>query len=342
MKVINVLTFLCEVPNKEVHGEGKRGRKRKREENLCDRAQRTAVSRCFDERLGEADERERVPEVVTGIESRGSCGKENCSMKNQFAALSLAVAIIFAGLVAKAPAIMIRKLNGTTVEVSALFGTVTHVDQNRRSFTLHWQLKGLLPMEHYYPSYEDTYRVTEGTVYKNGSWANVKNGAYVRITGHSDVADTVEFTASAGAQKDAAVLNQQGIAKQNKGDWDGAMADYNQAIRLDPNYSAAYDNRGNVKRQKGDLNGAMADIDQAIQLNPKNALAYNNRGKVKEAKGDLNGAIADFSQAISLNPKYALAYRNRGNVKRKKGDINGANADFSEAIKLGAKSFSAR
>ena len=65
----------------------------------------------------------------------------------------------------------------------------------------------------------------------------MKNGAYVRITGHSDVADTVEFTVSTGAQKDAAVLNQQGIAKQNLGDWDGAMADYNEAIRLDPNYS---------------------------------------------------------------------------------------------------------
>jgi tetratricopeptide (TPR) repeat protein len=193
-------------------------------------------------------------------------------------------------------------------------------------------------MEHYYPSYEDTYMVTEGTVYKNGSWADMKNGAHVRITGHSDVAYTVEFTASTGAQKNATVLNQQGLAKQNLGDWDGAMADYNEAIRLDPNYSAAYDNRGNVKRQKGDLNGAIADINQAIRLNPKNAIAYFNRARVKEKHGDLDGAIADFNQAISLKPNYSSAYRDRGEVKRKKGDINGANADFSQALKLGAKS----
>jgi tetratricopeptide (TPR) repeat protein len=250
---------------------------------------------------------------------------------------NLAIAILLVGSIPKAPAIVIRKPYGDTVEVPYISGRVTHVDQNRRSFTVHWQLKGLLKMEHYYPSYEETYRVTEGTVYKNGSWTNIKNGTYVRITGHSDVADTVEFTASTEAQQNAIVRNQQGLAKQNKGDWDGAMADYNEAIRLDPRYYAAYDNRGNVKRQKGDLNGAMADIDQAIRLNPKNALAYNNRGKVKEAKGDLDGAIADFSQAISLNPKYALAYRNRGNVKRKKGDLNGANADFNQAAKLGSK-----
>ena len=259
-------------------------------------------------------------------------------MKDQFAALSLAVAIFFAGSIAKAPAIMIRKLNGGAVEVSSVSGTVTHVDQNRRSFTLHWQLKGLLKMEHYYPSYEDTYRVSEGTVYKNGSWGDMKTGIRVRITGHSDVADTVEFAASTGAHKNATALNQQGLAKENLGDWEGAMGDYNQAIRLDPNYSAAYDNRGNVKRQKGDLNGAMADINQAIRLNPRNAIAYFNRARVKEKKGDLNGAIADFNQAISLKPNYSAAYRDRGEVKRKKGDINGANADFSEAIKLGTKS----
>jgi hypothetical protein len=106
-------------------------------------------------------------------------------MKSRFVPINLiAIAILLAGSIAKAPAIMIRKLNGTTVEVGSLFGTVTHVDQNRRSFTIHWQLKGLLKMEHYYPSYEDTYRVTEGTVYKNGSWADMKTGIRVSITGH--------------------------------------------------------------------------------------------------------------------------------------------------------------
>ena len=47
---------------------------------------------------------------------------------------------------------------------------------------------------------------------------------------------------------------------------DGAIADYNQAIKINPNYALAYNNRGNIKRTKGDIDGAIADFDRAIKL----------------------------------------------------------------------------
>jgi lipoprotein NlpI len=97
-----------------------------------------------------------------------------------------------------------------------------------------------------------------------------------------------------------------------KGDLNGAIADYNRAIELDPKYTGAYTGRGNVKQRKGDFNGAIADHNRAIELNPKFALAYNNRGYVKQLKSDLGGALADYDRAIELDPKLALAYVNRG------------------------------
>ena len=234
---------------------------------------------------------------------------------------------------------MVRLPSGAAVEVPYFLGTVTRVDQNRRTFAVSWQGKGPTKMEYYHPKFEETYRVTDTTVYKGGSWANVTKGVVVRVTGHSDVADTVEF-ANAGFNpeanaENAGTYNARGFAKQKKGDLDGAMADYNQAIKLNPKFAGAYNNRGNIRLGRGDLNGAMADYNQAIQLDSKYYRAYNNRGLVRFREGDLNGAIADYDQAISLNPKYGLAYRNRGHAKEKKGDLNGAIADFDRAIKVG-------
>ena len=69
-------------------------------------------------------------------------------------------------------------------------------------------------------------------------------------------------TAMEANVQNAGTYNDRGRAKQMKGDLDGAMADYNQAIKLSPNYALAYNNRGNVRKKKGDLNGAMADFNR--------------------------------------------------------------------------------
>jgi tetratricopeptide (TPR) repeat protein len=57
-----------------------------------------------------------------------------------------------------------------------------------------------------------------------------------------------------------------------------------------------------VEKDKGDLDGALADFNKAIELNARLAYAYNNRGLVKETKGDLVGALADLTKALELKP----------------------------------------
>jgi serine/threonine protein kinase len=102
-------------------------------------------------------------------------------------------------------------------------------------------------------------------------------------------------------------LVNRGIRLLDKGDLDGAIADYDAAIRLDPKFTLAYYNRGIARADKGDLDGAMADYDAAIRLDPKHARAYYNRGIAREGKGDLDGAIDDYDAAIRLDPKHARA-----------------------------------
>src|SRR5271170_6283914 len=48
---------------------------------------------------------------------------------------------------------------------------------------------------------------------------------------------------------------------------------------------------------KGDLDGALADYNHAIELDPKNAVAYDDRGLLKQNKGDNDGALADYNKA---------------------------------------------
>ncbi|GAX41804.1 tetratricopeptide TPR_2 repeat protein [Tolypothrix sp. NIES-4075] len=130
----------------------------------------------------------------------------------------------------------------------------------------------------------------------------------------------------------------QGGDKRRKGDFKGAIADYTEAIRLNPKYVSAYNDRGIARRSLRDNQGAIADYEQAIRLDPKYTLAYYNRGLVRSELGDNQRAIADYNQALEINPKYVYAYVSRGRARRNLGDQQGALADFDQAIRLNPRS----
>ncbi|OYQ62756.1 hypothetical protein B9G53_20515 [Pseudanabaena sp. SR411] len=122
--------------------------------------------------------------------------------------------------------------------------------------------------------------------------------------------------------------------KSQNGDKQGAITDYNEAIRLNPYYVAAYSNRGIAKRQSGDKQGAIADYNEAICLKPDYAHLYYGRGFAKDDLGDKQGAIADFNEAVRLKPDYTAAFYMRGSAKDDLGDKQEAIADYNEAIRL--------
>jgi lipoprotein NlpI len=115
-----------------------------------------------------------------------------------------------------------------------------------------------------------------------------------------------------GIAESAADYNNRGNAKRDKSDLDGAIADYNRALELDPKFAAAYNNRGIAKVRKDDFDGAIADYSRALELDPKFAAAYRRRGIAEQAKSDFDGAIADYDRALELDPKFAIAYADRG------------------------------
>ena len=147
---------------------------------------------------------------------------------------------------------------------------------------------------------------------------------------------------SADAAKEA---RQKGKSCYRKGDFDGAISAYTEAIRLDPKSVEAHDGRGAAYSHKGDNDKAIADYTEAIRLDPKDTAAYCGRGGVYchvaayriGTEHDFDKAIADFTEAIRLDPKLAGAYCGRGNVYNAKGDDDEAIVDFTEAIRLDPK-----
>jgi tetratricopeptide (TPR) repeat protein len=59
---------------------------------------------------------------------------------------------------------------------------------------------------------------------------------------------------------------------------------------------------------------AIADFDRAIVLDPDYAKPYNNQGVAYRNLGDYERALTDYDRAIALDPDYGSAYRNRGEI----------------------------
>jgi tetratricopeptide (TPR) repeat protein len=134
-------------------------------------------------------------------------------------------------------------------------------------------------------------------------------------------------------EKLAEAFNNRAIGYRLQGEYDRAIQDYNQAIKLNPKFAAAYINRGVVHDSKGDYDRAIADYDQAIKLKPS-AEAYFNRGNANLGKSHYDHAIDDYNQAIKLKADFAAAFDNRCWARAVVGILKSALADCNEALRL--------
>jgi tetratricopeptide (TPR) repeat protein len=129
-------------------------------------------------------------------------------------------------------------------------------------------------------------------------------------------------------------LNRRGEAKVGRGDDPGALADFEEAVALEPDRWKAIYNRGVSLAQAGKLTEALADLDRAIELQDAFAKARYNRGEVKFALGDLDGAIRDYDQTVRLDPRHSAAYNARGFAYNAQGNFQQALRDFDQALRV--------
>ena len=171
------------------------------------------------------------------------------------------------------------------------------------------------------------------------------------------------------APQTAGTFLDRGILFAMRKDYELAIADFTEAIRINPNLAGAYilrgralvaivaglagvdDNFGGIihyrtfkfseDSEKGGRNRiqtcelAIQDFTEAIRIDPNNSIAFNERGITLSILGEEDRAIEDFNQAIRHNPYNASAYSNRGySYEWARKDYAKAISDFTQAIQI--------
>jgi tetratricopeptide (TPR) repeat protein len=125
---------------------------------------------------------------------------------------------------------------------------------------------------------------------------------------------------------------QRAMVSTRNGNFDAAMADSNEAVRLDPNNVNARALRAAGYIGKGDYDRALTDLKEARRLDPKSFLTANVFGVYYNSKGEYDRALTELNEAIRLNPNGMYAYKNRGITYEHKGEHDKALADFRKAL----------
>jgi tetratricopeptide (TPR) repeat protein len=142
------------------------------------------------------------------------------------------------------------------------------------------------------------------------------------------------------AQASVTVMRR-GIAHLGQNDSEHALADFDEAIRLDARNPAAYENRGLVLDRTGDREGAMADFNEALRLNPRSVQGYLNRGSEFFDGGQLDAALNDFGKAAQIEPNNPQTCVFLAAIYLRKGQYREAIAECDHAIKSDPNSFGA-
>ena len=121
-------------------------------------------------------------------------------------------------------------------------------------------------------------------------------------------------------------------------DWSKAIEMFRKAYDLNHKYAenlaVAYERRGFAAASEQKFQDAIADFSEAIKVNPKDPRAYEQRAAMEMKVQDYDKALADYTEAIKLNPKEIRGYLYRGYIYEIKRDNKKAMADTNQALKI--------
>ncbi len=141
---------------------------------------------------------------------------------------------------------------------------------------------------------------------------------------------------------DALNLFRRAVAADAVGNTDKALADFNQAIRLDPQATLAFLGRGVLlATRKRSYERAIADFDKVLVLEPDNVLALIRRGEALSQLGETGRGLADLDRAVARAPRSSQAYFQRGLIHSRRNETADAFSDYNAALERNPRSVEA-
>jgi len=123
-----------------------------------------------------------------------------------------------------------------------------------------------------------------------------------------------------------------GIALDNSGKLDDAIAAYQKQIDIKPNHEWAWNNLGIALKQQGKLDEAIAAYRTQTDITPNHEGAWNNLGNALKQQSKLDDAIAAYRTQIDIKPNHESAWNGLGNAYCKQGQLALAQQTYAQAL----------
>lgn len=127
------------------------------------------------------------------------------------------------------------------------------------------------------------------------------------------------------------------LAWQRAQVWRNTDTLFTDVIEKDRNIGVAYNNRGRYYRELKQFDKAIDDFSNLIRLRPDEARTYITRGRLYTDMGELEKAMADFNRALELNSEHPDALANRGAVYGMQSQYGKALADLNRSLEINPK-----
>jgi predicted O-linked N-acetylglucosamine transferase (SPINDLY family) len=134
------------------------------------------------------------------------------------------------------------------------------------------------------------------------------------------------------SMEDASALYNRAVALDGAGQLEPALAAYDAALALKPDFADAHYGRAATLWSLGRHDEALAATARVIVLAPRHLAAHFNRGVMLQATRRPNDALAAYDSALTIRPDFAPALNNRGSVLLELGRQNEALASYERLI----------